>query len=164
MSTGGCTVYNAQRKEQILDLIPQQRPFRFIDDILEVDDSKITAAYRFREDEYFYAGHFPGHPVTPGVILIETMAQAGVVALGLSILLHQNMPVSQIREMKTLFTFAEAVEFAGMVKPGERVMISGEKIYFRKGSIKTKAEITRENGQSVCTGVLMGTGVKLDAK
>ena len=155
---------NAQIKKQILDLIPQQRPFRFIDEIVEVDDSKIVAAYRFREDEYFYAGHFPGNPVTPGVILIETMAQAGVVGLGLSILLHQDVPVSQIREMKTLFTFAESVEFTGMVKPGERVMISGEKIYFRKGSIKTTAEITREDGQSVCTGVLMGTGVKLDAK
>lgn len=147
---------------QILDLIPQQRPFRFIDDILEVDENKITAVYRFREDEYFYEGHFPGHPVTPGVILIETMAQAAVVALGIGILLNQQKPVSEIKTMKTLFTFAESIEFTGLVAPGEKVLISGEKIYFRKGSIKTKAGIARENGESVCTGVLMGTGVKLD--
>lgn len=154
---------DAQMIEQILELIPQQRPFRFIDEILEVDDKKIRAAYRFREDEYFYEGHFPGHPVTPGVILIETMAQAGVVALGISVLLHQKMPVSEIREMKTLFTYAESVEFTGMVSPGEKVFVSGEKIYFRRASIKTKVSIARQNGQSVCAGVLMGTGVKLNA-
>ena len=152
-----------QMIRQILELIPQQRPFRFIDDILEVDDRKIKAVYRFRNDEYFYEGHFPGHPVTPGVILIETMAQAGVVALGLSILLHQNRAVSEIREMKTLFTFAENVEFTGMVAPGEAVVITGEKIYFRKSSIKTKVGIARASGESVCTGVLMGTGVRLNA-
>lgn len=148
--------------KQILDLIPQQRPFRFIDDILEVDEDRITAAYRFREGEYFYKGHFPGQPVTPGVILIETMAQAGVVALGISILLHQKKPVSEVSGMKTLFTFAETVEFTGMVTPGEKVFVYGEKIYFRRTSIKTRAEIVRENGESVCTGLLMGTGVKLD--
>lgn len=149
-------------KSRILDLMPQQRPFRFIDDILEVGDDMITAVYRFREDEYFYKGHFPDHPVTPGVILIEAMAQAGVVALGIANLLHQQMPVSEIRTMKTLFTFAESVEFTGMVAPGEKVVISGEKIYFRKGSIKTRAGIARENGDYVCTGVLSGTGVKFD--
>jgi 3-hydroxyacyl-[acyl-carrier-protein] dehydratase len=148
---------------QILDLIPQQRPFRFIDDILEVDDKHIKAVYQFREDEFFYEGHFPGHPVTPGVILIETMAQAGVVALGIAILLHQNRPVSEIRQLKTLFTFAESVEFTGMVAPGEKVAVLGEKIYFRRGSIKTKVSIERQNGQSVCSGVLMGTGAKLNA-
>lgn len=162
MSTGGCMAADKQMIQQILELIPQQRPFRFIDDIIDIDDKKITAVYRFREDEYFYEGHFPGNPVTPGVILIETMAQAGVVALGISILLHQRRPASEIRELKTLFTCAESVEFAGMVSPGEKVFISGEKIYFRRNSIKTRVGIARENGQSLCTGVLMGTGVKLN--
>ena len=64
----------------ILDSIPQQEPFRFIDEILELSEDHILAAYRFREDADFYRGHFPGNPVTPGVILIETMAQSGVVA------------------------------------------------------------------------------------
>lgn len=153
---------DASFKTMVLDLIPQQRPFRFIDEIVEVDENKITAVYRFREDEYFYRGHFPDYPVTPGVILIETMAQAGVVALGISILLHQQKTVSDIKKMKTLFTMAESVEFTGMVSPGEKVVISGEKVYFRRGSIKTKAGIARENGESVCNGVLMGTGVKLN--
>lgn len=147
---------------QVLEMIPQKRPFRFIDQILELDEARITASYRFREDEYFYAGHFPQNPVTPGVILIETMAQAGVVALGIGILLEKRTPPEQIRQMTTLFTFAETVEFTGTVLPGERVIIHGEKVYFRKGSIKTHASITRENGEPVCSGVLAGTGVKLN--
>lgn len=153
---------DAHMIKQVLDMVPQQRPFRFIDDIEKVDENEIRAVYRFREDEYFYEGHFPGYPITPGVILIETMAQAGVVALGIAILLHQGKPVSEIKKMKTLFTFAESVEFTGMVEPGEKVVIYGEKIYFRRGSIKTRAGIARENGGAVCTGVLMGTGVNLD--
>ena len=154
---------DASINERVLAMIPQQRPFRFIDEILELNGSHIRAAYRFREDEYFYAGHFPGNPITPGVILIEAMAQAGVVALGIGILLEQGVPAEQIKEMTTLFAYAETVEFAGTVRPGERIIIQGEKQYFRKGNIKTNASICRENGEAVCSGVLAGTGVKLDA-
>jgi len=147
---------------QVLDMVPQQRPFRFIDSILELDESHITAHYRFREDEYFYQGHFPGNPITPGVILIEAMAQAGVVALGIGILLQQGMPAAQIQQMTTLFSFSEMVEFTGTVQPGENVIVRGEKIYFRKTNIKTRASIARETGEPVCSGVLAGTGVKLN--
>jgi 3-hydroxyacyl-[acyl-carrier-protein] dehydratase len=55
---------------QLLDLLPQQRPFRFVDEIVEVDEQRIVGRYTFREDEWFYAGHFPGRPITPGVILL----------------------------------------------------------------------------------------------
>ena len=51
---------------------------------------KLVGAYRFREDEFFYRGHFPGRPITPGVILIETMAQIGVVAFGMYLLACQK--------------------------------------------------------------------------
>ena len=149
-------------EEQVLSLIPQQRPFRFIDTIVDVGDGHITAAYRFREDEYFYRGHFPGYPVTPGVILIETMAQAGVVALGIALLLKAGVDAAEIKQMKTLFAYAESVEFTGSVGPGEPVTVRGEKIYFRKGSIKTQASIAGKNGETVCRGVLAGTGVKFD--
>lgn len=162
MSMEVCTVADPQLVRQVLSLIPQQRPFRFIDEITGMDEKQITATYRFREDEYFYEGHFPGHPVTPGVILIETMAQAGVVALGIGLLLLKGIAEEEIRKMKTLFTFAESVEFTGMVAPGEKVIVRGEKIYFRKGNIKTEVSIARESGESVCSGVLMGTGVKFD--
>ena len=74
---------------RILNSVPQQYPFRFIDEILELDDEHIVGSYRFREDEYFYQGHFPDQPITPGVILIETMAQMGVVAFGLYLYTRQ---------------------------------------------------------------------------
>ena len=154
-----------EMREKILNSVPQQRPFRFIDEILDLDDDHIMGAYRFREDEYFYRGHFPEMPITPGVILIETMAQTGVVALGLYLTIKQNGIITEgIPKLTTLFTFADGVEFSGIVIPGERVIIRGEKIYFRKGSLKTKVSMERESGEMVCFGLLAGTGVTLHEK
>ncbi len=151
--------------EKILGLIPQQTPFRFIDDILEADGDHIIGAYRFREDEFFYRGHFPGNPITPGVILVETMAQTGVVAFGLYLYMTEKKGSAEgARKLTTLFTILEEVEFHGIVKPGERVIVRGEKVYYRKGSLKTRIRMTRENGELVCTGVLAGMGVDLHEK
>ncbi len=146
--------------KQVLDLIPQQQPFRFINDILDADEKNITATYQFRKDEFFYKGHFPSNPITPGVILVETMAQTGVVAMGIYQLLLQGVPVAELKQMTTLFSFADEIEFTGIVYPGEQVIIAGEIIYLRKGNLKTRARIERKNGEIVCAGVLTGTGVK----
>ena len=149
----------------ILKAIPQQTPFRFIDDILELDGDHIVGTYRFREDESFYGGHFPGNPITPGVILIETMAQTGVVAFGLHLLASGGKDAAgAVKKMTTLFTLVEEVEFSGIVRPGERVIVRGEKVYFRRGSLKTRVRMTRENGEMVCSGLLAGMGVDLNAK
>jgi len=145
---------------RVLGLIPHQPPFRFIDNILNVDAKNITAVYRFRDDEYFYSGHFPENPITPGVILIETMAQTGVVAMGIYQLLHQGVPVEELKQMTTLFAFADEIEFTGIVHPGEKVIVHGEIIYLRKGHLKTRTRIERKNGETVCSGILTGTGVK----
>ncbi|MEN6320204.1 MAG: beta-hydroxyacyl-ACP dehydratase [Syntrophaceae bacterium] len=145
---------------QILNSVPQQHPFRFIDDILELDDEHIVGEYRFREDEYFYRGHFPNRPITPGVILVETMAQTGVVAFGLYLnMMQKRMPLEATKELMTLFTLAEGVEFIGLVSPGERVIIRGQKVYFRMGSLKSKVSMERESGEIVSSGVLAGRGV-----
>ncbi|NOY68151.1 MAG: beta-hydroxyacyl-ACP dehydratase [Deltaproteobacteria bacterium] len=149
---------------QVLELIPQQPPFRFIDEILAIDDKRISAAYRFREDEYFYKGHFPKNPVTPGVILIEAMAQTGVVAMGIYLLLRQGMSAGELRRMTTLFALVDSVEFLKMVKPGQRVIIKGEKVYLRHGNLKTRVAMEQENGESICSGVLTGTGIRSHEK
>jgi len=150
---------------KVLGAIPQQFPFRFIDDILEADGEHIVGAYRFREDEFFYRGYFPGNPVTPGVILVEAMAQTGVVAFGLYLLMTEKKGSAEgAKRLTALFTTLEEVEFLGIVKPGERVIIRGEKVYFRKGNLKTKTSMYRENGEIVCSGVLAGMGVDLNAK
>jgi 3-hydroxyacyl-[acyl-carrier-protein] dehydratase len=146
--------------QEVIDLVPQQAPFRFIDEIISLDEEQIVGAYRFRENEYFYRGHFPGRPITPGVILIETMAQVGVVAFGIYLLACQkNVRPSQMNVPLSLFSLADNVEFKGMVSPGERVIIRGRKIYFRKNTIKSNVSMERENGEIVCLGNLAGMGV-----
>jgi 3-hydroxyacyl-[acyl-carrier-protein] dehydratase len=144
----------------ILNAVPQQPPFRFIEEIMEMDGEGIVGAYRFRRDEYFYRGHFPDRPVTPGVILIEAMAQTGVVAHGLYLsMTRQGMSVEAVKKITTLFTYAEEVEFLGIVAPGERIVFRGKKLYFRQGSLKSSVTAERENGEIVCRGILAGKGV-----
>jgi 3-hydroxyacyl-[acyl-carrier-protein] dehydratase len=148
-----------KQRDEILSMIPQQYPFRFLDKIVELSEDAIVGTYRFRENEYFYRGHFPDYPVTPGVILIEAMAQTGVVAFGIFLLLMQGISRNDVKKMVTLFATADNVEFASVVCPGEEVTIRGEKVYFRRGSLKTKVSMKRENGELVCTGILSGKGV-----
>ena len=146
--------------QEVLDLVPQQAPFRFVDEIISLDEEQIVGAYRFREDEYFYRGHFPGRPITPGVILIETMGQVGVVAFGIYLLACQkNIRPSQMKVPLSLFSLADNVEFKSMVVPGERVIIRGKKVYFRKNTIKANVSLERENGEIICFGILSGVGV-----
>ena len=52
--------------KEVLALVPQQEPFRFIGEIISLDEEQIIGAYRFREDEFFYRGHFPGQPYYAG--------------------------------------------------------------------------------------------------
>lgn len=147
--------------QEILDLVPQRAPFRFIDEIISLDEEQIVGAYRFRDDEFFYRGHFPGHPITPGVILIETMAQIGVVAYGMYLLACQrHVRPNQMKEPLSLFSLADGVEFKGIVKPGERVIVKGRKIYMRRGALKVDISMERENGEIVCVGKLAGMGVE----
>ena len=147
-------------KQEVLRLVPQQEPFRFIDEIISLDDEQIVGAYRFREDEYFYRGHFPGNPITPGVILIETMAQVGVVAFGIYLLSRQkNIRPGQMKLPISLFSVADGVEFKKIVVPGERVIVKAKKIYFRKNTIKANVSMENENGEIICLGELSGVGV-----
>ncbi len=147
--------------KQLLDAVPHQRPFRFIDEINEVDSGHIVGSYTFRPDEFFYCGHFPGNPITPGVILVETMAQVAVVAFGLYLLMvEREMAPEQLRKITTLFSFMESVEFIEPVLPGEKVIVRGEKMYFRRSNLKVQATMQKGDGRVVCQGILAGTGIK----
>jgi 3-hydroxyacyl-[acyl-carrier-protein] dehydratase len=140
---------------EVLAAIPHRPPFRFIDEIMELDDDHIVAAYRFAPDADFYRGHFPGNPITPGVLLLEAMAQAGVVAHGIFLLGRRDAaPVGFL----TLFTDA-TVEFTGIVRPGERVVIRGRRLLFRRRVLRSEVEMHLGDGTVVCRGTLSGMGV-----
>ena len=97
----------------------RQEPFRFIDEIVELDEEHIVATLHvLAKDADFYRGHFPGNPITPGVILTETMAQAGVVAFGIYLVyaLETSLERSGAR-CSPIFTDAN-VDFTGAVLPG----------------------------------------------
>jgi 3-hydroxyacyl-[acyl-carrier-protein] dehydratase len=142
---------------QVLELIPQQRPFRFIDSLLSMDSESAVGAYRFREDEYFYAGHFPGNPITPGVILIETMCQTGLVAHGLYLLAHV-LGWDELKRARVLFTDSE-VEFSHPVLPGQSVRVTAQKVFWRKRKLKSAVTMTLEDGTIVASGYVAGVEV-----
>ncbi len=142
---------------QVLELIPQAEPFRFVDEILEVDADHIVARYRFRPNADFYRGHFPGNPVTPGVILLESMAQVSVVAQGIYLLALEG-GMEEVEKRIALFTDAE-VEFSGLVKPGDRVTITAKKKFFRRSKIRSEAQMHLDDGTLVCSATISGIGV-----
>lgn len=164
---GGCTVVSRESanlavnpftKEETLAQVPQQAPFRFIDEIIELDEDHIVAQYTFREDENFYRGHFPGNPITPGVILTETMAQAGVVALGIYLVSTEEKGRDALEKLLTIFTDA-TVDFTGTVLPGQRVTTTGTKKFFRRRKLSCDVTMTLDDGTVVASGTVSGMGI-----
>jgi 3-hydroxyacyl-[acyl-carrier-protein] dehydratase len=143
--------------EEVLAMLPQKEPFLFVDEVVEVSSDHIVARFTFREDHDFYRGHFPGRPVTPGVILLESLAQVGVVALGLY-LIARDHGREAVLDALALFTDAN-IEFTGLVSPGDRVTIRATKVFFRRGKIRSEAEMTLDDGTVVCSGTISGLGV-----
>ena len=144
--------------DEVLELLPQQEPFRFVDEILEVDENHIVARYRFRPDADFYRGHFPGDPITPGVILLESLAQVGVVAMGIYIYALE-FGREEVTRRVAFFTDAN-IDFSGVVKPGERVTISAQRIFFRRDKLRAEASMTLDDGTVVCSGTISGLAVE----
>src|SRR5205809_5129005 len=69
-------------REEIEAILPHREPFLLIDEVVELDPGeRVVARKTVRPDEWYLAGHFPGRPVMPGVLIVEAMAQTGAVAV-----------------------------------------------------------------------------------
>lgn len=134
----------------IMAQLPYRKPFLFVDKLLHADENGITGTYTFDENLDFYKGHFKGNPITPGVILTETMAQIGMVCLGIY-LLGSDLK----KDMVIVFTSAE-MQFLKPVYPNEKVTVTSQKTFFRFGKLKCTAVMKNEAGQEVCRGILSG--------
>lgn len=137
--------------EEILAKMPYARPFLFVDEFTEITDEGAKGHYTYREDESFYQGHFPDNPVTPGVIMTETMAQIGLVGLGM------YLTGAYKKEVMRNFVFTSShVFFKKKVLPGETVFVESTKIYFRFKALKCKVVMKNQLGEVVCDGTLSG--------
>jgi 3-hydroxyacyl-[acyl-carrier-protein] dehydratase len=141
---------------EVLPLIPQQEPFRFVDEIVELSAERVAGVYRWRPEADFYRGHFPGHPVTPGVLLVECMAQCTIVPLAIYYF-HRDHE-AEAEKFQTLFTDA-SIEFSGLVRPGDSVRTEAQLVFYRRRKVRVRAEMKRADGTLVCSGELAGMGV-----
>jgi 3-hydroxyacyl-[acyl-carrier-protein] dehydratase len=136
--------------KNILDKLPYSQPFLFVDELTRVDENSAEGTFTFNADLDFYKGHFNGNPVTPGVILTETMAQIGVVCLGIYLLGNDFNANS-----KVALTSSE-IEYLKPVFPNEKVTVVSEKVYFRFGKLKCRVRMFNADNEEVCRGTIAG--------
>ena len=140
-------------KDELISKLPYSHPFLFADTIDEISDTHIEGSYTFPENSFFYEGHFREHPITPGVILTECMAQIGLVCLGIYLLdgkgfdLNKNAKVAMVENH---------VIYKKAVYPGEKVYVKSDLEYFRMHKLKSKVKMTNAGGEIVASGILSG--------
>lgn len=142
---------------EILSRLPYSEPFLFVDKLYEIDENGVTGTFHFKEDLWFYKGHFKDNPVTPGVILTECMAQIGVVSLGIFFLLiKENPEISENKLMPKLAMSSSEVDYYLPVYPGEEVKVVSKKIYFRFNKLKCETQMYNASRKLVCKGKIAG--------
>jgi 3-hydroxyacyl-[acyl-carrier-protein] dehydratase len=132
--------------QEILGLLPHRYPFLLIDRIVEFEPRKRCVAIKnVTINEPFFQGHFPGHPIMPGVLVIEAMAQAG------GIIMTHELP--DRHEKLVVFTGIERAKFRQPVTPGDQLRIEINVLAFRTraGRIEGKAYV---DGKMACEAVL----------
>lgn len=111
---------------QIMKILPHRHPFLLVDRILELEPGKRIVGYKnVTINEPFFPGHFPGHPVMPGVLIIEAMAQiAGILA-------YQSD--ESVRDKVTYFTGIDNARFRKPVMPGDQLRLEVEATACKRG-------------------------------
>ncbi len=119
--------------DAIMKIMPHRYPFLLVDRILDLEpNKKVTALKNVSINEPYFAGHFPGHPIMPGVLIIEAMAQAG------GILLLNTVPDPENKLV--YFMGIDGVRFRKPVKPGDQLRFEVEMVQFRRGTCKMKGQ------------------------
>lgn len=142
---------------KILDLLPYKSSFRFVDNILLLDDDGVEGEYTLRKDSFFYEDHFVGNPVTPGVIITEIMAQIGLVVLAIHLIVNGKDMEGVVMDGDSFpLLTATDVSFFKMVLPGEKVTVISKKQYFRFGKLKCSVEMHNEASELIAKGIFSG--------
>jgi 3-hydroxyacyl-[acyl-carrier-protein] dehydratase len=117
---------------QILKILPHRYPFLLIDRVLQADAQRFRALKNVSVNEPQFQGHFPGHPIMPGVLLIEAMAQGAVAVV-------TQQPEFRPGGLVFLVGVDEA-RFKKPVIPGDTLILEGELLNYRRGLGKVRVE------------------------
>ena len=140
-------------RQDILDAIPHRDPFLLVDEVLERTETRIVGSKAFGGNEWFFAGHYPGHPLVPGVLLCEAAMQCG------AILLSQHFAAAS--DKVPVATRMNDVRFKRMVRPGEKIIMEIELTERLADAFFLKAKVTVEGKVAVrfdfaCTAAAKG--------
>lgn len=114
--------------------IPHRDPFLLIDEIVSQSEKKIHCRKRFTGDEFFYRGHYPHFPLTPGVLLCEAGMQAGAILL--------SKQAGEAPGKVPVATRLDSVKFKRMVRPGETIDIEVDLVERMADAFFLKAKVT----------------------
>ncbi len=132
-------------KEQIKEIIPQREPFLMIDEVEEIVMGESAIAYKnVSEDEWYFKGHFPENPIMPGVLIAESLAQTGAVAI---------LSMEENKGKNALFGGIDKMKFKKIVVPGDRLKLE-VKIIKRKGPIGVGEALATVDGKVAAKGEL----------
>ncbi len=133
----------------ILKIMPHRYPFLLVDRVVDIQPRKsVVAIKNVTMNEPFFSGHFPGHPIMPGVLIVEAMAQAG----GILLLNTVDDPENKL----VYFMGIDGVRFRKPVLPGDQIRFELDMIQFRRGTCKMQGKAYVE-GDLVCEATLMAT-------
>ena len=119
--------------EEILAILPQRFPFVMIDRIIDfIPGEKCTAIKNVSVNEPYFQGHFPGRPIMPGVLILESMAQAGAF-----LVLHD---LEDPLKKGMLFSAVEKSKFRAPIVPGDQIVLEMKLLKFRLGTAKIRGD------------------------